>query len=130
MSSVLIKEIRNVALMTLAFGAVQLIAVYAAGYFGSPAVFGTVLGCALAVLNFSLMGIILEICMSSNKGAAGGLMGAGYIFRLALIAAVVIWAIKASYINYICVIIPLVFPRIAIFILNRIRKDSGENERT
>lgn len=123
MSGTLFREIRDVAGITAILGAVQVIITVFAGHFGHPAVLGTLAGCALAVLNFSLMGIVLERCMSAKRGA-GGLAGIGYILRLAVIAAVVIWAMKVSYLNYVCVIIPLIFPQISIFILNRIRKES------
>ncbi len=63
----------------------------------------------MAILNFALMGIILERCVSKQKGASG-LMGVGYIGRLALIALAVIWATKVDYLNYVCVIIPLYIP--------------------
>ena len=76
--------------------------------------------------------IILERCVSKQKGASG-LMGVGYIGRLALIALAVIWATKVDYLNYVCVIIPLIFPQISIFILNLTRKkerEVSEDERT
>ena len=101
-------------------------------FFGLSAIFGTLLGCAVAILNFALMGIILERCVSKQKGASG-LMGVGYIGRLALIALAVIWATKVDYLNYVCVIIPLIFPQISIFILNLTRKkerEVSEDERT
>ena len=59
--------------------------------------------------------------------------GVGYIGRLALIALAVIWATKVDYLNYVCVIIPLIFPQISIFILNLTRKkerEVSEDERT
>lgn len=101
-------------------------------FFGLSAIFGTLLGCAVAILNFALMGIILERCVSKQKGASG-LMGVCYIGRLALIALAVIWATKVDYLNYVCVIIPLIFPQISIFILNLTRKkerEVSEDERT
>ena len=71
-----------------------------------------------------------DVCKA--KGASG-LMGVGYIGRLALIALAVIWATKVDYLNYVCVIIPLIFPQISIFILNLTRKkerEVSEDERT
>ena len=131
MSGTLLREIRNIAVITAILGIVQILITIPAGYFGYPAVLGTIVGCALAVLNFSLMGIVLERCMSA-KGAAGGLMGVGYILRLAIIAAVVVWAMKVHYLNYVCVIIPLIFPQVSIFIINAVRKKerkADEDER-
>ena len=125
MSKTLLVEIRNIAIGVIILGAVQVLVTL-------PTIFGTLLGCAVAILNFALMGIILERCVSKQKGASG-LMGVGYIGRLALIALAVIWATKVDYLNYVCVIIPLIFPQISIFILNLTRKkerEVSEDERT
>ncbi len=127
----LIREIRNIAVFTGVLGILQILITVPAGYFGYAAVLGTLLGCAAAIINFALMGIILEKCVSAERGAAG-LMGFGYIGRLAIIAAAVVWAMKVSYLNYVCVIIPLIFPQIAIFILNAVRNKErkSDDERT
>ncbi len=127
MSRVLLKEIRNVGLLTFAMGTIQFIIASVVGYFGLPALWGTLLGCAIAIVNFALMGIILELCMH-GKGAAAGFTGFGYILRLGMIALAVIWAMKAEYLNYVCVIIPLLFPQASIFILNGIRRRNGDKD--
>lgn len=132
MSKTLLVEIRNIAIGVIILGAVQVLVTLLTKFFGLSAIFGTLLGCAVAILNFALMGIILERCVSKQKGASG-LMGVGYIGRLALIALAVIWATKVDYLNYVCVIIPLIFPQISIFILNLTRKkerEVSEDERT
>lgn len=132
MSGTLAKEIRNISIAAAVMGIIQIIITVPAGYFGYPAVLGTILGCIAAAANFAVMGIILEKSVSGGKGASG-LMGFGYIARLAVIAAVVIWAMKADYLNYVCVIIPLLFPQIAVFIINFVRRKerkADDNERT
>lgn len=132
MSKTLLVEIRNIAIGVIILGAVQVLVTLPTKFLGLSAIFGTLLGCAVAILNFALMGIILERCVSKQKGASG-LMGVGYIGRLALIALAVIWATKVDYLNYVCVIIPLIFPQISIFILNLTRKkerEVSEDERT
>jgi hypothetical protein len=131
MSEVLLKQIRNISVITLLLGAVQVLITVPTGYFGLPAVFGTLLGCFVAIFNFSLMGIVLEKCIMRQSGASG-LAGVGYIFRLAIIAAAVIWAMKVTYLNYVCAVIPLIFPQIGIFLLNTAEKKGKvqDNERT
>ena len=84
MSRVLLKEIRNVGLLTLTMGTMQFIIASVVGYFGLPALWGTLLGCAIAIANFALMGIILELCMH-GKGAAAG-FAAGMIVLLIYVA--------------------------------------------
>lgn len=132
MSKTLRKEIMNISISVLILGIIQIIITAPAGYFGTAAILGTLLGCVVAVFNFTLMGIILEQCIEKQSGASY-FAGFGYIFRLAIIAAAVVWAMKVSYLNYVCVIIPLIFPQIAIFIINITRKkerNAENNERT
>ncbi len=128
MSKTLIRETGNIALISAILGVIQIIVTIPIGYFGGGAALGTLLGCAAAVINFALMGIILEKCVARGKGAQG-LMGMGYILRLAIIAAVIIWAIKADYLNWVCAAIPLLFPRIAIYIINFIRRKERTAEK-
>lgn len=128
MSKTLIREVRNIALISLALGVIQMIVTIPIGFFGIETGLGTLLGCVAAVLNFALMGIILEKSVAHGKGAQG-LMGMGYIFRLIIIAAVILWAIKASYLNWVCTVIPLLFPRIAIYIINFIRRKERTAEK-
>ena len=65
-----------------------------------------------------------DVCQS--KKVRPDLWGVGYIGRLALIALAVIWATKVDYLNYVCVIIPLIFPAdfYIILILREKRKGS------
>ncbi len=129
MSKTLIKEIKNVSLITVLLGTFQILITVPIGYFGIPALLGTLLGMAVAVVNFSCMGIILERSLSNSKITAG-FVSVGYILRLAIIAAAIIWAMKASYLNYVCAAIPLLFPQISIFIINSVRRRKNKDERT
>lgn len=125
----LIKEIKNISIITVVLAVIQIVITIPSGYFGTAAVFGTLLGTAVALLNFTLMGIILDKSMSNSRTAAG-IVGIGYILRLAFIGAAVVWAMKVSYLNYVCVIVPLVFPQISIFIINASRKRHKKDERS
>ncbi|MGN0150138.1 MAG: hypothetical protein ACI4C7_07830 [Clostridia bacterium] len=130
MSKTLLTEIRNIAIITAILGILQIIITAIIGCFDLSAVLGTILGWTVAIFNFSIMGIIFEFCINNSKGATG-IMGFGYIARLLVIGAVIVWAMKVDYFNYICAVIPLVFPQAAIFILNIIRsKERNDNERT
>ena len=120
MSKTLLKEIRNIAVCVFILGAIQVLIVAISGFFDLSAVLGTLLGCGIAIFNFALMGFILEVCLGRKHGAPG-IMGVGYIARLAIIGAAVVWAMKVDYFNYVCAVIPLIFPQISIFIINRIR---------
>ena len=130
-SKTLLVEIRNIAIGVIILGAVQVYLLLCRQSFWFICNIRTLLGCAVAILNFALMGIILEdVCQSKRCVRT---YGESVIGRLALIALAVIWATKVDYLNYVCVIIPLIFPQISIFILNLTRKkerEVSEDERT
>ena len=68
MSKTLLVEIRNIAIGVIILGAVQVLVTLPTKIFlVYTAIFGTLLGCAVAILNFALMGIILERCVSKQK---------------------------------------------------------------
>lgn len=130
MSDTLKGEIKHIALFVLILGAVQIVIAALTDFVGVGVILGTLLGCGLAIFNFALMGVIMEIGISRKKGASG-IVGIGYALRLLIIAAVIVWAMCADYLNYLCVAIPLTFPQISIFILNKMRKkETDKNERT
>lgn len=120
----LLKEVKNILIISVVLGILQIIAAALLGYFSFAAVLGTALGIFTAVFNFFLMGVFIQKSLSKGK-AASVYTNLGYIFRLALIAAVIIWSMKAEYLNYVCVIIPLAFPTAAIFILNAVRNKNA-----
>ena len=111
-----------------------MIAVFALlGYFSLSVVSGAALGIITAVLNFFLLALTLEYALGKGAGKAQGIMGLSYTVRIVVIAVIVVFAIKAPYINYVATAIPLVFPRIVIYALNFLDKDKKEevgSERT
>ena len=101
------------------------------GYFGLPVILGALLGCTAAVLNFALLAVTLSKSLDKAENATRT-MGISYVLRMLLIAGVVMLAIASPVFNYVAAVIPLVFPRIAIFIMNikKKKKVKSENDRT
>lgn len=126
-NSDILKEIKKIALITL--GAIcVMVAVFAVcGYFSWGVVLSGFLGGAVAILNFFLLAVSVEKSLSKGSRAAQGFMGVSYLLRMALIAAVIIFAIKNEYLNYLAAAIPLIFPQIIIKILYT-RKSSEEKK--
>ena len=126
-NSEVLKEIRKIALITL--GAIAaMIAVFAVcGHFSWGVVWGGLLGGAVSVVNFFLLAVTIEKSLAKGAKGAQGFMGLSYILRMAMIAAVLIFAIKNESLNYLAVIIPLVFPQIIIKVLHT-RNSSKEKK--
>ena len=125
-NSKVLSDIRKVAVCTF-IGVVIMAGVFALlGHFSAGVVLGGLLGGFTAVANLFLLAVTIE--KSVDKGAKGsrGLMGISYLARIAIIAAVVIFAIKNTYLNYLATVIPLVFPQIIIKILYTKQASSEE----
>ena len=115
------KDIFQVILGSAVLCVVMNIVFFAIGKFDYTVVLGTLLGLFCAGLNFIFLAFSLT--KSLEKGAkASGYMGVCYLIRLAFIGAVVVFAIKSPYTNYVAAVIPLVFPRIVITFLQGIMK--------
>ena len=97
--------------------------------FDMSVVWGAILGYAAAMANFILLAITLTKSLGKAEHATRTI-GLSYVLRMVLIAAVVILAIKLPFINYVAAVIPLIFPRFAIMIMNlKKKKVTSENDR-
>lgn len=118
LSNVVLKEIKKIGICTAVLTAVMLIVFKIIGYFNSAAFFGALLGYLINFFNFVVMSITVEFALSKHKSKASSLMGLSYFVRLAVIAVAVCYAIKSPHINYVAAVIPLIFTRISVYILN------------
>lgn len=108
----------------------------AAVFFGLSLVFdyslksaflGVALGTVTAILSFFVLAVNVSRAVEKSSKSAGASMGFGYLFRLAIAGAAVYAAIKLPNIfNVWATAIPLVFPRLAIYIINFTKK-GGDN---
>lgn len=127
MDRTLLKEIKNMSLMLIPCTLLMVAAFYIAGYGGTGAVLGALIGYAAALLNYFLLALTIDISVK-RKTSVQAFMGLSYTLRLVIIAAAVIFAIKSDYINYIAAVIPLVFPRIIILITKAHRSKKHGDE--
>lgn len=88
------------------------------GYFDMTVVWGALLGAGWAVLNFFLLGISIQKIGDRSPAAARNGMQLSYMLRLLLTGVVVFIGIKLPIFNWIAVVVPLIFPRIAILLFN------------
>ena len=117
------KEIIKMAIAMCLVCTVMVIVFYLAGYGGLSVWYGALLGAAVAVLNYLLLALTVTFaCRNSGKAIGGGVMGFSYTFRILLIGAAVIFAIRNEHINYIAAIIPLIFPRFIVTLFGTLEK--------
>lgn len=90
-----------------------------AGYWQLDTVIGTLAGYSLAFLYYFMLACAVETSMTKETADEAKLhQFRSYWVRLGIIAIVVVAAIKAPQVNAWATIVPLVFPRFAIYILN------------
>ena len=123
------RDIKKLALYVFVMTAIMVGVFAACGYFDKTVVLGALLGYAAAMANFILLAITLSKSLGKAEHATRT-MGLSYVLRMILIAAVVIIAIKLPAFNYVAAVLPLIFPRFAIMIMNlRKKKVQPENDR-
>lgn len=102
----------SVALSALMVGVFVLI-----GRFDRTVVFGALLGTAASVINFIIMTISLLRAENSESPAKAALKVRGfYLLRMVILVVILIFALKSGFFNPFATLLPLVFPRIAMFI--------------
>ena len=91
------------------------------GYFNLPVIFGALLGGIVAFLNFFFLAVSVENAVKEDKNPKI-VVASSYSLRMLFIGVMIVVAIKSPYFNYVAMVIPLIFPRIAIMITNLIKK--------
>lgn len=94
------------------------------GYLNLPFILGLFCGTAYAVLNFFILGRTVEIALDRPPAKAQRYMAGQYFVRMGLTAVVIIIAIKVDFINVLGVILPLLYPRLALSIHHIFRKEA------
>ncbi len=75
---------------------------------------GNIFGAFVAVLNFFLMGITVQSALTKDEKAAKNTIRYSQIYRNFMLLATAIFSMLIPCFNGIAVIIPFIFPRIAI----------------
>lgn len=125
-------EIKKMLLCIALMLILELLVFFILGFFDIAVLYGGLLGSFVSFLNFFFLAVTVEMSVKKGKSNAQGTMGISYMVRLLFIALAVVFAIKSSYINYVSAVIPLIFPRISILILNILSKkgEAKKDERT
>ncbi len=132
MDKALLKEIKKVTLGVLVLAMLQAVIVWLAFGVNVSMLLGTLLGSLCALVNFFLTAVNIEKAVRKGESGAKLSMVSGYYCRLAIIAAVMFFAIKMPWLNIFAVAIPLVFPRVVITVCSfagQLKKDGGAQEK-
>ncbi|HBI64068.1 MAG TPA: hypothetical protein DDX51_02990 [Clostridiales bacterium] len=110
-------ETKHIAIGVVSMSVIMEIVFLVIGKFDYTVLLGNLLGGGFAILNFFLMALAVQRSVHRETPEEAKLViQNSYTKRLLLLAAVVIAGIKLPYFHWVAVIIPLLFPRIVIFV--------------
>jgi len=121
LSKEITKEVLRMLLCILVMIAVMVSLFVAFGYFDLTVVLGALLGGTVAFLNFFFLAVSVEKAVKKEQNPKM-VAASSYSLRMLFIGVMIVLAIKSPYFNYIAMVIPLIFPRIAIMIINLLKK--------
>lgn len=124
-----LRSLLPLLLISIALSAIMVGVFVLIGRYDRTVLFGALLGTAAATVNFIVMTISLLRAEKSDSPAKATLRVRGiYILRMAILIAVLIFALKSGYFNPFATLLPLCFPRIAMFaneLLFQKRREGG-----
>lgn len=126
---VVAKETRYIAGITIILSILMEAVFLIIGMWSYKVLIGNLLGAAVAVVNFLLMGITVQNAVQKDEKDAATLMKVSQMLRNLMLLITALLAFLLPFINPAAAIIPLFFPRIAIFLIPvRDRKISNGKE--
>lgn len=123
LSDITKKQVKNITVFIAVLGLTELCVFFVLSCLKAlsflPSLAGTVAGCLFSALNFVLLAFSVEKSLKKGAKGAQAHMSLTYTGRLLLTAVFVFVVIKLPNIfNLWAAVIPLVFPRIAIMLMN------------
>ena len=98
----------------IAFNLAVMVGFFLAGEMAFSVPLGLIGGSLFSALNFHLLGMAVEKSVKKEPDKASSFMKISYFLRYALMAVVLFAGAKSGYFNIICLIIPLIYPRIIV----------------
>ncbi|NMB30626.1 MAG: hypothetical protein GX988_04220 [Clostridiales bacterium] len=109
----------------IAFDLAVMVGFFLAGEMTFSVPLGLIGGSLFSALNFHLLGMAVEKSVKRESAKASSFMKRSYFLRYMLMAVVLFAGAKSGYFNIICLIIPLLYPRI-ILTFKYIRKGGNK----
>ena len=121
-----LKETKYIAIWVIIFSAVMEAVFLVIGKWSYSVLLGNLLSASASVLNFFLMGITIQKALDKDVKEAKTAMKVSQLYRTLLLLAVAIIGAVLPCFNLWAVLIPFLFPRIAIAIRPIIDKKSNK----
>jgi len=115
-SKIVIKETLYVCIVTLALSFVMQLAFFFSGKWDYTCITGNILGGGAMVLNFFLMGLGVEKAVGKDEKEAKNVLKLSHTLRTVLMFVLLVIGVALPYFSTLATIIPIIFPRIAVFL--------------
>ena len=125
---VVIKETKYIAFWTLVFSVIMELVFVIIAKWDYTVILGNLLGAGAAVLNFFLMGLGVQKAVTMEVKDAKQLIKISSTLRMVMLIIIAVIGVYVPVFHMWAVLIPLFFPRIAIFIRPFIDKNLGKDE--
>ena len=110
--STVLRETTFIAVVSLLFSCLLQVVFLAIGQWDFTVLFGNLLGCGAAILNFFFMGYSIQISLEKSPKNANKTMRLSQSLRLLFLFLVALFGCF----NVVAVVIPFLFPRVAVMI--------------
>ncbi len=123
------RETRYIAGVTIILSVIMEAVFLIIGKWDYKVLLGNILGAAVAVANFLLMGITVQKAVQKDEKDAATLMKLSQTLRNMMLLIVCVLAIVIPVMNAVAAVIPLFFPRLAISLIpirDRNKQQGGE----
>ena len=126
--SVVLKETKYIAFVSGILSLIMQAIFLVLAKWDYTVLFGNLLGLVAAVLNFFLLGLTVQNAVSKEEKEAKGVLKLSQAYRMIMLAVMAGFGVYNPMFNNWAVIIPLLFPRIAIGLSPYLRKETDERE--
>ena len=124
-----LRETRRIAVGVFSMLAIMLIVYAAMGRFSLAVVLGGLIGALYAVLNFLLLGMTVQKVADmreENEELARMQMKSSYNMRMVIMILLIVVAFALPFVDGLACMIPMLFPRLTIFVLQLTGKIKDE----
>lgn len=114
--STVLRETTFIAVVSLLFSCLLQVVFLAIGQWDFTVLFGNLLGCGAAILNLFFMGYSIQISLEKSPENANKTMRLSQSLRLLFLFLVALCGYLIACFNVVAVVIPFLFPRVAVMI--------------
>lgn len=120
-SPVVWKETKRIAIGVLILTALMVAIFAVCGRFDSTVLWGALLGCAYAIVNFFLMAYTIQRGTETTHTKAKTKIQLSYTLRMLLMLLVGVLGVTLPCFHWLAVLLPFVFPRLSIYLMQLLK---------